>query len=193
MSGPDTPKEKRPGDVAAERLWEALSFEPGNLWWGEWVAGVVGALAGGWLAVAHEDRVPDVAAVGAALVGVLVGAVIAGMGVQTAAFDRTFLQNLTEICRDPVSLISPFLQTAVIGIAALVGLLAWVAVPDSAPAAVRGLIGAFSGSASLWTLASLIGALGTLVQFIGLLQDSALVPELPEPPDGPQDANATQG
>jgi len=130
--------------------------------------------------VARHGRINEVVAVAATVSGAIVGAVIAGMAIQTAAFDRTFLLLLKEISlRDstintgPARYLSPFLTTAGIGVAALVCLLAWAALPEDSHVVMRAVFGSLSGGLTLWSMASLIPALGTLIQFVALLNAAA--------------------
>lgn len=94
------------------------------------MAGLFSIASGGWLGSTTSGEVKEAIAVAAALVGVVVGAVVAGMAIQTAGFDRSFLRELAAINRDPAHYLSPFLATAVIDISALLMLLAWAAVPN---------------------------------------------------------------
>lgn len=159
-------------------LLTALAFDPKAFWFGEYVAVIVGAGGGAWLAVAKAAAAPAAIAVAAGLVGVVIGAVVAGMAIQTASFSTTFVRNLdaTKLPKeqkDLVRYLSPFLFTAATGICAGLSLMVWVAVPPTAPSPWRGLCGAASGLLSFETFASLIPALSTLIQFVQLLQASA--------------------
>lgn len=121
----------------------------------------------------HPDRL--VGAVGVAA-GV-VGAVIAGVAIQSAFLDQSFLRKLRAISRDPVSYLTPFLFTAAIGVFALLGLLVLSAMSATATTWVLASLGAFVGLFSFWAVASLLSGMATLIQFVGLRQDAIDVPD----------------
>jgi NAD/NADP transhydrogenase beta subunit len=76
-------------------------------------------LVGGVLAeVKSITALPLLIAVAAGLVGVIIGAVIAGVAVLAAFMDQSFLRKLKAINREPVRYLAPFIFTAVIGVIA---------------------------------------------------------------------------
>ncbi len=73
--------------------------------------------------------------------------------------------------------LAPFIFTAVLGVLASLALLALGLTATTALPAWRGTIGATAGLLTVWTLASLLPALDTLVQFISLKSEAAALPE----------------
>ncbi len=51
-------------------------------------------------------------------------------------------------------------------------LITWGAVAQIRPPWIAGITGTAAGGLALWSLASLIPALGTLIQFVGLRQEA---------------------
>lgn len=149
---------------------------------------VVGLVAGGlwvWLALDHPKRLLGLTGPAAGVVGVVLGGVLAGAAIQTAFLDTSFLRKLEAIGRNPVRYLLPFLFTAVLGVVAMFALLVLAALrPNDCPLLLA-ISGGLAGWFASWTIASLIPALGTLVQFIGLRQDAAMVPDAEEPNERP--------
>ncbi|MCE0488137.1 hypothetical protein [Ornithinimicrobium sediminis] len=121
-----------------------------------------------------------------ALLGIVLGAVLAGAAIQAAFMDPELLRNLYRIGRDPIRYLRPFLFTATL---AVLGLLASFVVALLPPPAVflsdaeaRLTVAAAAMVVTfpaLWCVLSLLPCMGMLVQFVGLKSDSALV-ELPD-------------
>ncbi|MYW96073.1 hypothetical protein [Amycolatopsis rubida] len=142
------------------------------MWWGEWVAILLGGGGGCWIALGASDKAKDVVAIGAALAGVVIGGVIAGMAIQAAGLDTEFLRKLNKLGIATERYLTPFLSTTLIGVLAVAMLIVWGAMAQIQPAWIAGIAGTTAGGLALWSLASLIPALGTLVQFVGLRQES---------------------
>ncbi|MEU2338550.1 hypothetical protein ABZ608_34115 [Streptomyces sp. NPDC013172] len=149
-----------------------ITFRPSKFWVGEYVLTIVGAGGGAWVGVDGRPRELVILAT-SALVGVIIGAVIAGMAIQTAGFDRTFLRNLKAANKNPIKYLRPFLFTASAGVSSAIAILVWSAIPPTASETANGIIGGLSGSLAMLTLASVFPALNTLVAFIPLLSASA--------------------
>ncbi|MDX6308437.1 MAG: hypothetical protein QOI06_1483 [Nocardioidaceae bacterium] len=159
-------------------LWGALR----DLTMGEllqidfWLALLGGA---GALALALNEPSQALAPVGVAsqVVGVIIGAVIAGVAIQVAFLDQPFLRKLRAINRDPIRYLAPFLFTTVIGVFALLGLMVVAAMTPDTPS--WALVPAITVTAffSVWSVASLLPGLATLVQFVGLRQDALDLPD----------------
>lgn len=160
------------GNAAARRFWQSATFSPSDMWWGEWVAIVLGAGGGVILAIREPGAVGDIVTAASALAGVVIGGVLAGMAILTSGLDSAFLKKLTGIDIKAEQYLAPFLATSMISILAVVFLFVWAAV-DNAHNALAGVVGGVSGALVLWAIASLVPALGTLVHFIGLRQDSS--------------------
>jgi hypothetical protein len=140
---------------------------------------LLGAAGGAWLGVAAPALLDKEVPLAATVVGIIVGAVIAGVAVLAVFLDQAFLRKLRAIKREPVRYLSPFLFTAVLGVVASLLLLVVGGLPDSAPTWLRGTLAGLSGLAVTWTLTSIVPDLNLLVQFIGLQFDAADIPELP--------------
>lgn len=143
---------------------------------------LVGALGGGggiWLAIKHPSVLGYEVILVATVVGVVLGAVIAGVAILAAFLDQEFLRKLRAIGREPVRYVAPLLFTAFLGVVASLFLVVLGGVPPSAPTAVRATAAGLAGFTATWTLASVIPNLRMLVQFIGLQFDASLVEELP--------------
>lgn len=157
-------------------LFRALDFHLSEILRVDLAAGVIGCGAAIWLAINHPERVPQVLTIGQSLVGVILGAVVAGVSIQVAFLDASFLRKLRAINRSPVRYIAPFLFTVVLGVVAMLVLLTLSAMNAEGPAYVT--ISAIAGLLTVWAVASLIPGLDTLVQFVGLKLDALEVPEV---------------
>lgn len=159
-------------------LWDALrGISLGELLQIDfWIslAGGVGALV---LALNAPEQILGAVSVAAGVVGVVIGAVIAGVAIQVAFLDQSFLRKLRAIHRDPIDYLAPFLFTVVIGVFAMLGLLVLATLSPSTPIAVIASVGTFVGFFSTWTVASLLPGMATLVQFVGLRQDALDAPD----------------
>lgn len=176
MTPPTLPPAERPvrweGNAAARTFWKYAKFGPRQMWWGEWCAILLGSGGDCWVALAAADKAKDLIAIGAALVGVVIGGVIAGMAIQAAGLDTEFLRKLNKLDIATERYLTPFLSTTLIGVLAVAMLIVWGAVAQIQPRWIPGIAGAAAGGLALWSLASLIPALGTLVQFVGLRQEA---------------------
>jgi hypothetical protein len=154
-------------------LWEALHFEPSEILRMDLFLGIAGA--GGAIAMAFTS--PDAllrgVPVAAGLTGVIIGAVIASVAVQTAFMDQTFLRKLRAINREPVRYLAPFLFTAVISVFAMLGLIVLSTLSSKSALALLSVVGGLVGLFLIWGITSLLYCLDTLVQFVGLKMDAA--------------------
>jgi hypothetical protein len=151
------------------RLSEVFRFD---LYWA--LAGGFGGLATALVTPAAMVRAVPVAA---GLVGVVVGAVVAGIAVQTAFMDQAFLRKIAAIGRDPARYTAPFLFTAAVGIFSMLSLLVMGTMSASSPQAVLVTVSFVSSFLTVWTMSSLLQGLATLVQFIHLKVDALDVPD----------------
>lgn len=118
-----------------------------------------------------------------AVVGVMVGAVLSVLGIQIAFLDSVFLRKILAMGRSPVRYMLPFLFTICIGVISELVLILCIATSDISRFIAVSL-GGLAVFLSVWTIASLLLCLDTLVQFIELKKEAAFVPddiELPEP------------
>lgn len=156
-------------------LWKALDFKASEFFSIDLLAAVGGAVGGVLLALHHPALVTTALPTLAGLVGVIIGAVLAGVAIQSAFMDERFLAKVNRIDRDPVRYMAPFLFTAVLGVVAALALTFLALTTSTAPGWWRGLIGGVAGFFSLYALVSLIPGLDTLVQFIGLKAEAAKI------------------
>jgi hypothetical protein len=139
--------------------------------------GVAGGAGGLVLGLNYPAKLVGAVSVTAGVVGVVIGAVIAGVAIQSAFLDQSFLRKLRAIGRDPVVYLTPFIFTAAIGVFALLGLLVLSAMSPTANKAVLATLGALVGFFSFWAVSSLLPGMATLIQFVGLRQDAIDVPD----------------
>jgi hypothetical protein len=166
------------GRGVMRHLWDALrQMSLGEILQIDFFIGLGGLVGGLVLGLKYPERLVGAVSVTAAVVGVIIGAVIAGVAIQSAFLDQSFLRKLRAINRDPVSYLTPFLFTSVIGVFALLGLLVLSTVSPKAPTAVLATLGAVVGLFSFWTVASLLPGMATLIQFVGLRQDAIDIPD----------------
>jgi hypothetical protein len=157
-------------------LWEALgSFRLSEVL--RWDLGL-GLIAGGltaWLAIHSLVQFQLVLPVAASLVGVVIGAVLAGVAVMAAFLDQSFLRKLDLIGREPIHYIAPLLFTVFLGILASIVVLIAAAMPQAAPVWIDALTAGLVGLFVVWTLASLIPDMSMLVSFVRLQVEAARI------------------
>ncbi|MBU8825819.1 hypothetical protein [Mycolicibacterium goodii] len=170
--------EGRAARGVTRHLWDALrTMSVGEVLQIDFWIGLVGAGGGLYLGLNYPAQLIGAVSVTAGVVGVIIGAVIAGVAVQAAFMDQSFLRKLRAIGRDPVNYLTPFLFTTVIGVFALLLLLVLSAMTPTANVASVAIVGALVGWLSSWTVASLLPGMATLIQFVGLRQDAIDVPD----------------
>lgn len=160
------------GNAAAKLFWRWAAFRPSDLWWGEWAAVVLGATGGALVATREPGVTNDVVAAASALAGVVIGGVLAGMAILTSGLDTEFLSKLGKSNVQAQMYLSPFLRTSIVSILAEASLFVWAAVASGGPT-IMAVFGGLSGALVLWSISTLVPALGTLVYFVGLRQDGA--------------------
>jgi len=158
-------------------LWKALDFKMSEVFQVDLFIGLAGGGFALFLALEHPNLLLGAVSVSAGLVGVIIGAVVAGVSVQAAFFDQAFLRKLRAINRDPVRYVAPFLFTATLGIFAMLGLLCMAAMTPSINPIILAIVGSLTALLTFWTIASLLPCLSVLVQFIWLKVDALDVPD----------------
>jgi len=146
---------------------------------------LVGLIGGGgaiWVCLNDVEALGRLIPIAATVIGIVIGAVLAGIAILASYMDQQFLRKLREIGREPVRYLRPFLFTALLGVSSSLLLLALAVLPNHVDAWVLASVGGLTGTAVWWTIASVIADLDVLVQFIGLQFDASNVPDLP-PPD----------
>jgi hypothetical protein len=162
---------------ALSPLWGALRFTRRELFQLDLYLGIAGGVGGLILAIRAPDAVLRSVPVAAGLLGVIVGAVIAGVAILTAFMDQTFLRKLAAIDRNPVRYLGPFLFTAVLGVFAMIFLIVLSTMSSDSPDVLLAIFGLVAGFLSIWAIASLLPCLSMLVEFMGLKTDALGVPD----------------
>jgi hypothetical protein len=166
------------GKGMMRHLWDPLrQLSLGELLQIDFWIGLAGGIGGLVLGLKYPAQLLNAVSVTAGVVGVIIGTVIAGAALQSAFLDQAFLRKLRAINRNPVDYLVPFLFTAVIGVFALLSLLVLSVVTSTANTAALATLGTIAGFFSCWAVASLLPGMATLVQFVGLRQDSIDVPD----------------
>lgn len=160
-----------------KHLWTALDFRLSELLRLDLGVGALFGAAALVLSFTKPDALLRAAPGAVGVVGVIVGAVIAGISFQAAFMDQAFLRKLRAIESDPVYYLAPFLFTAVLGVAAMLALIVMSALSPTTPKIFIALVGTPTALITAWTIASLIPGLATLVQFVGLKMDALDVPD----------------
>jgi hypothetical protein len=158
-------------------LWKSLDFRPNEILRADLYLGIAAGGGAAALAVVTPDALLRSVAVAAGLIGVIIGSVIAGVAIQTAFMDQSFLRKLRAINRNPVRYVSPFLFTAVLSVLAMLGLVVLSTLSAKSPVAVLAVIGGLTGFFAIWSIVSLLYCLATLVQFMGLKVEALDVPD----------------
>ncbi len=160
-----------------KHLRQAIDFKASELLQFDLLLAAGGAVGGALLGVKRPQLLWDNVDTAATLVTAVIGAVLAGVAIQAAFMDQSFLRRTARIGRDPVRYLAPFIFSTVLGVLAALSLLVLSLTTVSAATAWRGTIAGVSGFLSVYTLASLLNGLDTLVQFIGLKADAAALPD----------------
>lgn len=161
---------------ALTHLWDALSFDFKEVFQFDFYLGVLGGGAAVALAVFAPSALLRATATDAVLLGVIIGAVVAGVAILAAFMDQPFLRKLAAINRSPVRYLAPFIFTAAIGIFASLSLIALSALSNHSPLPLLVFFGGIAGFLSFWTIASLLPCLSMIIQFMGLKVDALDVP-----------------
>lgn len=162
-----------------KHLRSAIDFKASELLGFDLLLAVGGAVGGVLLGLRRPELVANNVGTMATLLTAIIGAVLAGVAIQAAFMDQAFLQRLAAISREPVRYLAPFIFTAVLGVFASLSLVLLGLTSTTALPAWRGIITGAAGFLSVYTLASLLPALDTLVQFIGLKAEAAAVEVAP--------------
>ncbi|MER7586912.1 hypothetical protein ABTW72_05170 [Micromonospora sp. NPDC127501] len=167
-------------------LWTALDFKLSELLRVDLAIGVLFGVAALALSFTYPDAVLRAAPGAIGVVGVIVGAVVAGISFQAAFMDQAFLRKIRAIGMDPVYFLAPFLFTAVLGVVAMLGLIVLAALSPKAPEVAIAVVSTPTALITTWSIASLVPGMATLVQFVGLKMDALDVPdEIGHMPPGP--------
>jgi hypothetical protein len=174
------------------RLRGALDFKLSEVIRYDFFIGLAGGAAFLWLSLRHAAKLNDVLPLATGLIGVVIGAVLAGVAVLAAFLNQPFLRKLRAINREPTRYLRPFLFTAFLGvIAALLSMLV-AGLPATAPVWLSATLGGLDGMAIAWTITSVIPGLGMLVEFVGLQFDASDVPDDFAAPLPPESSGTTQ-
>ena len=158
-------------------LWRALDFKLSEVLQIDLGVGVLAAGAAVAMALNEPAALLRAVPVAAGLVGVIIGAVLAGVAVQAAFMDQAFLRKLRAINRDPVRYVAPFLFTGVTGVFGMLGLIVLSTLSAEMNVAVLAVTGGFGALFTVWSLTRILHCLAVLVQFLGLKMDAIDVPD----------------
>ena len=147
------------------RLLDAINVDLSELVRYDLGLAAIGAVGGGLLFGLEVDSKGAVLGVAAGFVGVVIGAVVAGVAIQGAFMDEAFLRKVREIGANPLRFLQPLMFTATIGVLASLMLIVAAALPSSTPTWLGALAGALAGHLVVWTLASLLPCLTLLADF----------------------------
>lgn len=169
--------------------WEFLRrVRPGP--WSFFIS-LAGAAGGAWLGHSEPTQMDSATRVAASLIAIIIGAVIAALAMITRACDSTFLKTAKAADKAnpshpilPIARhLSPFFTVTFLGILSGASLLALSAIPSCAPEETRMAFCATAGFFTVWTLTGLPRAMGTLIHFTYLVEESIPPPApTPNPP-----------
>jgi hypothetical protein len=171
---PEEPGGRTMGDKYFKEFTMLVHVSLRSWWWGEPLGAIIGGLGGAWLG--HDDDLPmdEVLSVAVSIVGVIVGAVFAILAMVTRACDNNFLKKARKAGILPITnYLWPFFTIIAMGVLSTFFLLITAGMPDDAPMALRMLAGGLAGFCILWTLASLLPALGALIVFTRLIEKTS--------------------
>jgi cytochrome bd-type quinol oxidase subunit 2 len=143
----------------------------------DFLVGLLGLAGSLWLAFANPESLHRAAPAAIGIVGVVIGAVIAGMAVVASFMDTTFLRKIHLINERAKRYVAPFAATAAIGVCAGLSLIVFVALPESAPHWFFRTMAGISGFFTFWTIASVWPLLSLALDFVELKSDAAKVPD----------------
>ncbi|MGW0839170.1 hypothetical protein ACWD26_03230 [Streptomyces sp. NPDC002787] len=173
-SHPEEPRGRTLGDKYFKEFAGLVHVSLRSWWWGEPLAAVCGAAGGAWLG--HDGDLPmdETLGVAVSMVGVIIGSVFAILAMITRACDNTFLRKARKAGILPITnYLWPFFTVIAMAVLSTVFLLVVAGVSEDAPTPLRMMAGAAAGFCVLWTLASLLPALGALVVFTRLIEKTS--------------------
>ncbi|GAB2724606.1 hypothetical protein [Streptomyces bullii] len=177
-SYPEEPSGRTLGDKYFKEFTRLVHVSLRSWWWGEPLGAALGGVGGAWLG--HDDDLPidEVLGVAVSMVGVIIGSVFAILAMITRACDNTFLRKARKARILPVTnYLWPFFTIIAMGILSTVFLLVLAGIPDDGPTGLRMMVAATAGFCILWTLASLLPALGALIVFTRLIEKTSGISE----------------
>ncbi|MBO4239013.1 hypothetical protein [Pseudonocardia alni] len=154
------------------KLFHELDFKLSEVFQVDLFVGALIAVGALVLSLNDPGAVIQSVPIMASLVGVVIGAVIAGAALLAAFLDQPFLRKIRAINKNPVRYLSPFLFTAVLGVAASISLVVMSTLSRDSNVALFATTATVTAFFSAWTIASLLPCLSTLVQFIHLKMDA---------------------
>ena len=149
------------GEVFGWDLYVAVLFAAGALW-----------VATG---LNQPDKLIAAAPALLAVLGVIVGSVIAALTILAAFMQPSLLRNLDAIGKGPERYLAPFVFTALIGIVGLLAGLVFSVLGVDDPNWLTATAATVSVFFCVWSLASLVRCLSMVLQFAELLKQSALI------------------
>lgn len=160
-----------------DRLISKLDHGLGEIFKYDLYLGCAGAVGAIYLSLHDPKMIGALVPVAMGIVGVVIGAVIAGMAVVAAFMDGIFLRKLHKIGKGARRYVTPFAITAALGVlAALILLVARVTVAMG-PEWLRVGSAGFAGLFGVWTIASVLPLLSLAIDFVDLKNDASKVPD----------------
>ncbi|MGI5285135.1 hypothetical protein ACQEVF_17625 [Nonomuraea polychroma] len=160
-----------------QHLWRALDFKLSEILQADFVVALLAGTGAVVLSLVSPEALLRAVPVAAGLVGVVIGAVLAGVAVQAAFMDQAFLRKLRAIGKDPNHYLAPFLFTGVTGVFGMLALLPLATMSKDTWPALLSITAAVASFFTVWSLTSILHGLAMLVQFVGLKMDAVDVPD----------------
>jgi hypothetical protein len=175
---PEEPSGRTLGDKYFKEFVGLVHVSLRSWWWGEPLGAVFGAAGGAWLGHDGDLPIEETLGVAVSMVGVIIGSVFAILAMITRACDNAFLRKARKARILPITnYLWPFFTVIAMGVLSTIFLLVVAGVPEDAPRAVRMMAGASAGFCVIWTLASLLPALGALIVFTRLIEQTSGIRE----------------
>ncbi|GAA3807021.1 hypothetical protein ACFS5L_42525 [Streptomyces phyllanthi] len=175
---PEEPSGRTLGDKYFKEFVGLVHVSLRSWWWGEPLGAACGAAGGAWLGHDGDLPIEETLGVAVSMVGVIIGSVFAILAMITRACDNTFLRKARKARILPITnYLWPFFTVIAMGVLSTIFLLVVAGVPEDAPSAIRMMAGAAAGFCVIWTLASLLPALGALIVFTRLIEKTSGVSE----------------
>ncbi|MDN0195483.1 hypothetical protein [Streptomyces sp. S.PNR 29] len=173
-SYPEEPSGRTLGDKYFKEFTGLVHVSLRSGWWGEPLGAILGGAGGAWLG--HDDDLPmdEVLGVAVSMVGVIIGAVFGILAMITRACDNNFLRKARRAGILPITnYLWPFFTIVAMGVLSTIFLLIVAGMSDDAPTPIRMTFGAAAGFFIMWTMASLLPAMGALIVFTRLIEKTS--------------------
>lgn len=167
--------DREPTDGSLRSLLLGFSLREILRW--DLAVAVLAGIGAAWLAHEHREQLVAALPTAAALVGVVIGVVIATATIVAAFLNPDFIRKMHAIGEDPARYLAPYLLTGFVGTLGALASIFVAALPASTPVGLAVSAAAAAGFLVVYALASMIYNLSNLVGFIRLQADAAEVPD----------------